>query len=207
MRQPDLKLDALLLDRGLAIGDRTLEPGETINRGCREDWTLAIRAPAGDGWSLLVDDAPVSIDADHIWRWSPGFFSGLVEAQLHQHGRPLATYWIEVAPDADKLALSLYQTMLDELIEIDPILALGTEPATTKMGALGPATDPWVEFRRLRRHGPGFLVALLRMAQRPIRTVRSARRTAPIRTARRVDMQTVRSAVIDHPYSAIPGSA
>lgn len=195
MKQSALHLSAWLLDRGLPVRELTLEPGETINRGCREDWTLAVRAPNGDGWSLLVDDAPVALDADGSWRWSPGFFSGLVEAQLHRQGRHLASYCLEVAPDADKLALSMYQQMLDELVDIDPILAIGTEPATTKMGALGPATDPWVEFRRLRRHGPDFIAALHRLTKQPIRTVRSARRTAPLRTARRIDMQTVRSAV------------
>ena len=195
MKLPALPLSASLLDRGLPICDLTLEPGVTTNRGCREDWTLVIGAPDGDGWSLLVDDAPIALDADRIWRWSPGFFAGLVEAQLYRHGRRLATYCLEVAPDADKLALPLYQQMLDELMEMDPVLVIGTEPATTKMGALGPAADPWVEFRRLRRHGPDFVAALQRLTQRPIRTVRSARRTAPIRTARRVDRQTVRSAV------------
>jgi hypothetical protein len=74
------------------------------------------------------------------------------------------------------------------------MLAVGTEPATAKMGTLGSETDAWVEFRRFRQHAPGFLAAIRLLKQRPIRTVRSARRTAPIRAARRVDMQTIRAA-------------
>lgn len=194
MKLPALHLSAQLLDGSKPVRDLVLEPGGAINRGFREDWTVVVHAPNGEGWALLVDDAPVPGSAEGAWRWKPGFFAGLVEAQLHRRGQLMATYRLEVSPDADKLALRLYQQMLDELIEIDPMLAVGTEPATAKMGTLGSEADAWVEFRRLRQHGPGFLAAIRLLRQRPIRTVRPARRTAPIRAARRVDMQTVRAA-------------
>ena len=194
MKPAVLQLSAQLLDGNNPVRSLILEPGGAINRGFREDWTLVVYAPNGEGWVLLVDDAPVPKNAEGAWLWKPGFFAGLVEAQLHRNGQPLATYCLEVSPDADKLALTLYRQMLDELIEVDPMLAVGTEPATARMGTLGSQTDAWVEFRRFRQHAPGFLAAILLLRQRPIRTVRSARRTAPIRAARRVDMQTVRAA-------------
>ena len=194
MKLSALHLSAQLLDGSNPVRNLVLEPGEAINRGLREDWTLVVHAPNGEGWALLVDDAPVPRSADGAWLWKPGFFAGLVEAQLHRRGQLLATYCLEVSPDADKLALRLYQQMLDELIEVEPMLAVGTEPATAKMGTLGSETDAWVEFRRFRQHAPGFLAAIRLLKQRPIRTVRSARRTAPIRAARRVDMQTIRAA-------------
>ena len=194
MKLSALHLSAQLLDGNNPVRNLILEPGGTINRGLREDWSLVVDAPNGEGWALLVDDAPVPSSAEGAWLWKPGFFAGLVEAQLYRRGQLMATYCLEVSPDADKLALSLYQQMLDELIEVDPMLAVGTEPATAKMGTLGSEADVWVEFRRLRQHAPGFLAAIRFLRQRPIRTARSVRRTAPIRAARRVDMQTIRAA-------------
>lgn len=194
MKPSTFHLSAQLLDGSNPVCNLVLEPGGTINRGFREDWTLVVHAPNGEGWTLLVDDAPVPSSAEGPWLWKPGFFAGLVEAQLHRRGQLMATYCLEVSPDTDKVALSLYQQMLNELIGVDPMLAIGTEPATARMGTLGSEADAWVEFRRLRQHAPGFLAAIRLLSQRPIRTARSVRRTAPIRAARRVDMQTIRAA-------------
>ncbi len=107
MKPAVLQLSAQLLDGNNPVRSLILEPGRAINRGFREDWTLVVYAPNGEGWVLLVDDAPVPKNAEGAWLWKPGFFAGLVEAQLHRNGQLLATYCLEVSPDADKLALTL----------------------------------------------------------------------------------------------------
>ncbi|MCH8491253.1 MAG: hypothetical protein LAT81_15190, partial [Oceanicaulis sp.] len=157
---------------------------------------LEISAPAGEGWLFLVDDEPLAMSGERTWRWVPGFFAGLVAAELRKAGQPIAAYRLEISPHPDKLALPLYRKMLDDLIVIEPMLVLGTEPATDKLGALGSARDPWLEFRRLRMHAPSLLAALQQLTKRPIRNVRSSRQIAPLRAARRIDVQTVRSAAM-----------
>jgi len=190
------ELDAKLKAGNGPALEMTLRPGEALNRGLQEGAELEISAPGGEGWSLLVDDEPLAMSEDRTWRWVPGFFAGLVSTELRRGGQTIATYRLEVSPHADKLVLPLYLQMLDNLIDIDPMLVLGTEPATHKLGTLGSALDPWLEFRRLRMHAPALLSALQHLTKRPIRNVRSSRRIATLRGARRVDMQTVRSAAM-----------
>lgn len=190
------ELSAKLKEGNGPVHDLTLRAGEASNRGLREGTELEIAAPAGEGWSFLVDDEPLLLSEEGTWRWSPGFFAGLVTAELKRGNQLIATYRLEVSPHPGKLALPLYRQMLDELIDIDPALVLGTEPATDKLGTLGTERNVWIEFRRLRQHAPDFLAALRQLTKRPIRTVRSSRRIAPLRAARRVDIQTVRSAAM-----------
>lgn len=187
-------LNATLKDGHHSVGDLTLYPGEAKNRGCREGFAIEVFAPAGEGWEFHVDDQPIPLSNDGIWRWSPGFFAGLVNAKLTKLNEHIASYILEVSPDPNKLAMPLYQKMLDELLDIDPALIVGTEPATERLGTLGSQRDAWLEFRRLRMHAPALIVALRQLAQRPIRTVRSSRRIAPLRAARRIDVRTVRTA-------------
>ena len=188
------ELDARLRAGNHYIQDLKLYPDDAVNRGFQEDGELEVIAPDGKGWRFLVDDEPLPMSSDRTWRWAPGFFAGLVNAELRRDAKLVASYRLEVSPNPDKLAMPLYQSMLKELLELDPTLIVGTEPATARLGTLGSQRDPWLEFRRLRMHTPEFLAALKHVVQRPIRTVRASRRIAPLRSARRVDIRTVRTA-------------
>lgn len=188
------ELDAKLRAGNQYIQDLKLYPGDAVNRGCREGWELEVFAPDGKGWSFLVDDEPLPMSSGRTWCWAPGFFAGLVNAELRRDAKLVASYRLEVSPNPEKLAMPLYQSMLKELLELDPTLVVGTEPATERLGTLGSQRNAWLEFRRLRLHTPEFLAALRHVVQRPIRTVRASRRIAPLRAARRVDIRTVRTA-------------
>lgn len=190
------ELDAKLkAGNGLEL-ELTLKSAGAHNRGLQEGAELEISAPAGEGWLFRIDDEPLAMSVERTWRWVPGFFAGLVTAELRRWGQTIATFRLEITPHPNKLALTLYRKMLDDLIDIEPILVLGTEPATDKLGTLGSARDPWLAFRRLRLHAPALLAALQQLTRRPIRNVRSSRQIAPLRAARRVDMQTARSAAM-----------
>lgn len=167
-----------------------------MNRCGQEGWPIEVAVPDGDGWEFLVDDELLPISTQGFWSWSPGFYAGLVSAELRKRGNHAAFYRLEVSPDPSKLTETLYQTMLDDLVEIDPLLTVGTEPASHQLGTLGSSSDLWMEFRRLRMHAPAFVAALRQLTNQPIRTVRASRRMAPLRAARRVDLQTVRAAAM-----------
>lgn len=178
-----------------------------MNRCGQEGWDIEVDAPDGDGWEFFVDDQPLPISADGTWCWSPGFYAGLVNAELRKRGKHAAAYWLEVSPAAHKLTATLYQKMLDDLVDIDPLLTVGTEPASHQLGTLGSSRDLWMEFRRLRMHAPAFVAALRQLTHRPIRTVRASRRMAPLRAARRVDLQTVRAAAMTGALGPISADA
>jgi hypothetical protein len=61
-------------------------------------------------------------------------------------------FLLDVAPDVNKLGREVFAQMVNELWQKDPILVIGSEPATTPSGEPGNQEDPWVAFARLRRY-------------------------------------------------------
>src|ERR1039458_4828361 len=100
-------------------------------------------------------------------------------------------FLLDVAPDANKLGRDVFMRMVNELWQEDPLLVIGSEPATTPNGDLGDQEDPWAAFSRLRRYGPDVLRALGAVRAYPLRTLRSHRDSVPLHRARRADRQTI----------------
>jgi hypothetical protein len=170
----------------------TLVPVPGENRGFTERGRYAFESP-GEEWAFVVDDARLHTDSNNgkCWSWEPGFFAGEVTAALlHPDGRVITLYLLDVAPDPAKVGRDVFRQMIDELWEEDPELVVGSEPATTRMGALGETQNPWVEFARLRRYAPEFLKGLAALQANARWTLHIQRTSAPFYHARRVDRRT-----------------
>jgi len=176
-----------------ALNDwRVLHPAPAENLGFAETRHYLFQKPQAD-CSLYVDDEPLP---DHpskpsCWVWEPRFFAGEVTAEIVMaDGTNPILFLLDVAPDVNKLGREVFAQMVNELWQEDPVLVIGSEPATTRSGDLGSQEEPWVAFARLRRYGPESLRALAAIRACPHRALRSRRDSVPLHYARRVDRQT-----------------
>lgn len=170
-------------------------PRPASTTGFVEGRKVQFRANAkAESLALLVDDEPLE-PADGGWCWTPGFFAGEVEAVLHQRGRVVGSFVLDVSPHPAKLGRETFQQMIEELWAFSPELLLGSEPATTPTGELGALEDPWIAFARLRRYGPDVVRALGDVVGCPRRRLQVQRGSAPAYHVRRVDRTTARLAL------------
>jgi hypothetical protein len=169
-----------------------LRPAPVGNPGFTEAKRYVFQKPCGD-WSFHVDDEPLPDDPSKpsCWIWEPGFFAGEVTAEMvRADDKNTVLFLFDVAPDASKLGRDVFMRMVNELWQEDPLLVVGSEPATTPNGDLGDQEDPWAAFSRLRRYGPDVLRALGTVRAYPRRTLRSRRDSVPLHQVRRTDRQT-----------------
>jgi len=146
----------------------------------------------GPGWTFEVDDERLEEQGGGAWVWMPGFFAGEVTACLRRpDGTVESLFLLDVSPEPTKLGRDAFQQMLDQIWAGDPELLAGTEPATGRIGELGTARDPWLEFMRFRAHAPEFLSAITRVQERPRHDLRVRRESLPLHRVRRIDRQTV----------------
>lgn len=166
-----------------------LLPGVTT-QGFRELGSYVFVAPLV-GVELLIDEAPaesIQIDGQAGWRWTPGFYAGVVVAELLTHsGQRLAEYRLDVAPEGSKLGEGVFNTLLEELRAFDPALLLGTEAAQGSIGVSGEVTSPLLAYARLRRHGDALQAALRVVLIRPLTRLQRERVLVPAHRVRRLD--------------------
>lgn len=160
-------------------------------RGCYQFFTSI------DGASLYIDEAaaePIVVEGVQGWRWQPGFYAGLVVAELvASTGQRLAEYRIDVAPDHGKLGADVFNGMLDELYAFDPALLLGTEAAQASIGVMGDVASPLLAYARLRRFGDALLKGLKAVADQPLTKLRRERALVPYHRVRRLDAASARN--------------
>jgi len=178
-----------------SIGD-VLRPIPASNPGFRELTEVAIFPPPGDSWELRIDDEPIALQ-EGAWRWKPGFYAGEVTAQLlDSGGRLAAEYLLDVAPDQRKLGRERFREMLEEVLDEDPLLVVGDEPASLLSGNQPVTENPLsalLAFARIRTYGPRFVRALHEAARQPRMVIRRRRAEEPPNRVRRVDAGSLRS--------------
>ena len=158
-----------------------------------------LRIPEGrgmpEGCRLLVDDEPLEA-GEAIWVWRPGYYAGPVRAELlAPDGAALGSWRLGVSPDPDKAAPETFDRMLTEILDHDPELVLGTEPARERLGALGEADDPLVALERLRRREGALVRAIAAIHREPRSVLRTRREWVPLHRVRRADLRTLRTAL------------
>lgn len=166
-----------------------LLPGVTAS-GFRELGTYFFVAPLDDV-ELYIDEAPaeaVQIEGQSGWRWTPGFYAGVVVAELlSSGGQRLAEYRLDVAPEGSKLGEGVFHTLLEDLRALDPALLLGTEAAQASIGVSGEVTSPMLAYARLRRYGDALQAALRAVIARPLTRLQRERVLVPAHRVRRLD--------------------
>ena len=85
--------------------------------------------------------------------------------------------------------------MVDEILDFDPHLVIGEEPARRRLGAVGETDDPLILFERLRRRRRDLERALVAIRREPVSVLRARRQFVPLRDTRRADLRTLRSAL------------
>ncbi|HFF6191035.1 TPA: DUF2357 domain-containing protein [Stenotrophomonas maltophilia] len=159
--------------------------------GFRELGTYFFIAPL-DGVDLYIDEAPaeaVQVGGQSGWRWTPGFYAGVVVAELLSHsGQRLAEYRLDVAPEGSKLGEGVFHTLLEELRAFDPALLLGTEAAQASIGVSGEVTSPLLAYARLRRNGDALQAALRAVMGHPLTRLQCDRALVPAHHVRRLDV-------------------
>ena len=147
---------------------------------------------------LLVDDEPLGRVEGSVneWSWTPGFYAGEVRAELlDADDRSLGVWLLDVSPDRGKTGREVFARMVDEILDFDPHLVIGEEPARRRLGALGETEDPLIQFERLRRRRRDLERALAAIRREPVNVLRARRQFVPLRDTRRADLRTLRSAL------------
>ena len=86
----------------------TLDP-TAPNPGFTELGEVAFRVLGGEELRLLVDDEPLEAKGTGEWSWKPGFYAGLVRAELLEPGGNAIGHWrLDVSPDRNKLGEGLF---------------------------------------------------------------------------------------------------
>jgi hypothetical protein len=180
-------------------GLRALKPFPALSGGVRELDRVLFVGPASGECRLLVDDEPLTLadgDNERAWAWQPGFYAGEVSAELLGPGdEPLGRWRLDVSPDPAKLGGDMFREMVSELLDFDPTLVLGQEPARARLGALGDRQDPLVALTRLRGQADSIVAAFEAVVREPIRNIRPRRQRVPLHAARRIDRTSVLSSL------------
>ena len=176
----------------------TLDPA-TLNAGFTEQTPETFRVPESRQHQLLLDDEPAKERAGGQWEWRPGYYAGEVRAELLDAARKQVGIWrLDVSPHRDKLGRlgrELFADMVQEILDHDPELVLGTEPARRRLGALGDTDDPLVELERLRRREAELARAVAAIHREPRSVLRAKRERVPLHRVRRADLRTLRTAL------------
>ena len=191
---------------------RPLSPDpQHLNSGFSEmrEAVFVAAAPQDSRLELLIDDDPLppaeSGNGETRWKWKPGFYAGEVRAELlDASGATRGRFRLEVSPDPNKLGEGrrIFGQMLDDILDFDPALLLGAEPARRSLGAVGETDDPLVQFERLRRRREALDRALAAIFRDPASVLRPRRQFVPLREARQVDLETLRSTLRNPPALA-----
>jgi hypothetical protein len=171
-----------------------LLPVPYVNQGFTELKRVLFRKPGAD-WAFFVDDEKLRDDPENpdCWTWSPNFFAGEVTGELRGPSGGSTLFLLDVAPDPSKFGREAFRQMVDEILNEQPELLFGSEPATIQVGELGVTQNPWLEFARLRRYVPAFVQALSPIHVKPRLTLRVRRESLPLHRVRRVDRRTALS--------------
>ena len=178
-------------------GLHDLDPSRP-NGGFAERQHTIFIGPADRECRLLVDDEPLERveESANEWSWKPGFYAGEVRAELlDADDRSLGVWLLDVSPDREKTGREVFARMVDEILDFDPHLVIGEEPARRRLGALGDSDDPLVLFERLRRRRRDLERALAAIRREPVSVLRARRQFVPLRDTRRADLRTLRSAL------------
>ena len=168
------------------------------NQGFAERQEATFIGPADRECRLLVDDEPLGRveGSANEWTWKPGFYAGEVRAELlDADDRSLGVWLLDVSPDRGKAGREVFARMVDEIIDFDPHLVIGEEPARRRLGALDDTDDPLVWFERLRTRQRDLVRALAAIRREPLSVLRARRQFVPLRDTRRTDLRTLRSAL------------
>jgi len=187
----------LLLASDQNAKDREIHPLPASNVGFTERTNATIRPPPGGRWILRIDDEPMPLGRGG-WKWTPGFYAGEVTAELvvEADGRVEAEYLLDVSPDPRKLGRARFSDMLGEVLDEDPLLVFGCEPAMRLAGNELSVEDDLsvlLALARVRAHGPRLVHALHEAARQPRLVVRRRRAEEPPHRVRAVDVGSLRS--------------
>lgn len=169
-----------------------------LNGGFAERQHTIFIGPADGECRLLVDDEPLGRveGSANEWSWTPAFYAGEVRAELlDADDRSLGVWLLDVSPDRGKAGREVFARMVDEILDFDPHLVIGEEPARRRLGALGDTDDPLILFERLRRRRRDLERALAAIRREPVSVLRARRQFVPLRDTRRADRRTLRSAL------------
>ena len=178
----------------------TLDPAGP-NAGFTELREAELRIPerreVPEGCRLLVDDEPLDSRGAGIWVWQPRYYAGPVRTELLDlDGGVLGSWRLDVSPDpGKKVGPELFAGMVRDILDHDPELVLGTEPARHRLGALGETEDPLVELERLRRREGALVRAIAAIHREPRSVLRTRREWVPLHRVRRADLRTLRAAL------------
>jgi len=173
----------------------TLDPAGP-NVGFTELREAEFRIGGDRACRLLVDDAPLDSRRPGVWVWKPGFYAGPVRAELlASDGAALGSWRLDVSPDRGKVGPQLFAGMVQDILDHDPGLVLGTEPARRRLGALGAMDDPLVALERLRRRETALARAVAAIHREPRSVLRAKREWVPLHRVRRADLRTLRVAL------------
>ena len=149
-----------------------------------------------EGWCLLVDDEPLEALASGAWAWTPGYYAGPVRAELLGVDRAVRGRWrLNVSPDPNKVGPEFFTGMVQDILDHDPELVLGTEPARHRLGALGETEHPLVALERLRCREHVLARAIAAIHREPRTVLRAKRERVPLHRVRRADLRTLRTAL------------
>lgn len=170
----------------------SLEP-DTVMQGFSERVEYYIRINSANT-RLYIDDAPLPMDSQQqYWLWTPGFYSGEVNAELEQPGKSEPVRFVlDVSPSPKKTGRSQYFEYIQKIVDYSPQLLLGCEPAKHGLGGRSRTKSPWISYARLCCFIGRYLSGLRFIVDRPCVRLSHRREQIPIHLARRVDATSVR---------------
>ncbi|HEU4853180.1 MAG TPA: DUF2357 domain-containing protein [Telluria sp.] len=176
----------------------TLNPGETsivrdtddLPLSLRENYEYEIRIPSVPIHSLFIDDVelqPRRSAHGIYYRWSAGFFAGQVELlAVDKHGNE-RQFPVCVVPQASKLGIDQFKSMVERVRTFDASLLLGEAAATAEFGVGSSASvNNLVAYSRIKKFGKNFVQSLEALIKAPHQTLRSTYQQVPLSALRHI---------------------
>jgi len=147
---------------------------------------------------LLVNDVPsdrLLRAGSTVYSFETDFYAGDIRIGVVQGSRVIASAEIEVDPDVTKLVRDEYATMVSEIARATTALyRLGAVTLPAPANAIGLRSD-LVTLELIRSNFEPFVRAVSRIADQPLRALRSTSVVSNIMQARRVDDRAINSAL------------
>jgi hypothetical protein len=163
----------------------------TLVPGFSEGGEYWILKPAIESTLYIDDELIHSASDDKYWAWMPGFYAGQVNAEIEIGGNssPI-NFYFDVSTHPDKLGRDQFERLLLDVIEYDPNLIYGSEPAQYALGGQQAQDAVWIAYARTKAYFPSYLKSLKAICDRPIQKIKYARQRVPLHRVRNIDPGT-----------------
>ena len=147
---------------------------------------------------LSLNDVPIDgwVRAGHsVFPFETEFYAGTIRICISKHRRVVVSIEVEIDPDIAKLTRDEYVLLVSETARATLALYRLSNVSVAAPATIGGTKSDLVTLELVRLNFDRFMRSASRIADQPIRTLRSTSAVTDIRRARKIDDQSIKAAL------------